>query len=333
MSYAWRRASETSSEVQIETVRRDQGLARMKSWWLQRLAVPMGMVFLLVAKLYFVHSQFNGPLLARPLWLAVTLFVLSALLCSGLNFNVRWGNGFALVVNGLLSFLLWGDLLYYRLFADWPSLSSLAAAHQLGDAGQSIWGAARPGDLWLFIDLPFWCLILLRKWTCLRPTGLVHRLVPLALTLSLPLGGLSFLTISVARPELVPIRHDNAELVQYHGVLLYHGYDLVCYTSTFFSPLSAPELKDSLEVLRAARGSVGSEVPHFGAYQGANGRRSESSRAVDHPIYLCYNRHTCGSSSVGRASASQAEGREFESRLPLQSSPMSLRDPLRRESA
>ena len=25
----------------------------------------------------------------------------------------------------------------------------------------------------------------------------------------------------------------------------------------------------------------------------------------------------CGSSSVGRASASQAEGREFESRLPL----------------
>ena len=241
-----------------------------KSWWLQRLAVPMGMVLVLVAKLYFVHSQFKGPLLARPLWLAVTLFVLAALFSSGLNFNVRWGNGFALVVNGLLSFLLWGDLLYYRLFADWPSLSSLAAAHQLGAAGQSIWGAARPGDLWLFIDLPFWCFLVLRSRTCLRPAGWVHRLIPLALTLSLPLGGLSFLVFSVASPELVPIRHDNAELVQYQGVLLYHGYDFLCYTSTYFRPLSAPEVKDSLEVLKTARQSVGRGVPHFGAYQGAN---------------------------------------------------------------
>ena len=34
-------------------------------------------------------------------------------------------------------------------------------------------------------------------------------------------------------------------------------------------------------------------------------------------IYLCNCNKKCGSSSVGRASASQAEGHEFESRLPL----------------
>ena len=35
----------------------------------------------------------------------------------------------------------------------------------------------------------------------------------------------------------------------------------------------------------------------------------------------------CGSSSVGRASASQAEGREFESRLPLDENETRTRDP------
>ena len=34
--------------------------------------------------------------------------------------------------------------------------------------------------------------------------------------------------------------------------------------------------------------------------------------------YFCVTNKKCGSSSVGRASASQAEGREFESRFPLQ---------------
>ena len=33
--------------------------------------------------------------------------------------------------------------------------------------------------------------------------------------------------------------------------------------------------------------------------------------------YFCVTNKKCGSSSVGRASASQAEGREFESRFPL----------------
>ena len=107
------------------------GPAEEKSWWLQRVLVPAGMVMLLVGKFYFVHSQFQAPLLARPLWLAVTFFTLSALVFSALNFKARWGNGLALLVNALLSFTMWGDLLYYRLFTDWPSVSSLAAAHQL----------------------------------------------------------------------------------------------------------------------------------------------------------------------------------------------------------
>lgn len=159
-------------------------LTEEKSWLLERSLVPAGTVVLLVAKLYYVHSQFRAPLLARPFWLVVTLLTLCVLLLSALNFKTRRGNGFALLVNGLLSVLLWGDLLYYRLFSDWPSLSSLVAAHQLGAAGQSMWGAARLSDLWLFFDLPFWCLTLLSKTARDRPAGLAYRLLPLALTLS-----------------------------------------------------------------------------------------------------------------------------------------------------
>ena len=228
------------------------------------------MVVFLVGKLFLVHSQFHAPLSARPFWLGVTLFTLCSLLLSGLNFEERWGNGIALAINGLLSFLLWGDLLYYRLFIDWPSLSSLVAAHQLGAASQSVLEAARLHDLWLFIDLPFWCLTVFRRPGSVRPGGRAPRMVPLALTLSLPLGGLSFLVFSLARPELVPIRHDNVELIQYHGVLLYHAYDVICYTSTLIRPLAAPPIADSLEVFRKARESVGESAPYFGVHKGAN---------------------------------------------------------------
>ncbi|MCA9780268.1 MAG: LTA synthase family protein, partial [Candidatus Eremiobacteraeota bacterium] len=245
-------------------------MAEQTSWWLRRLAVPASMVVLLVGKLLLVHSQFHAPLSARPFWLGVTLFTLCALLSIGLNFGERWGNGIALLINGLLSFLLWGDLQYYRLFTDWPSVSSLVASHQLGAASQSLFEVTRLIDLWLFIDLPFWCLVCFRKPSGVRPGGRAPRWVPLALTLSLPLGGLSFLAFSLARPELVPIRHDNVELIQYHGVLLYHAYDVVCYTSTLVRPLAAPPIDDNLEVFRTARESVGESAPYFGVHKGAN---------------------------------------------------------------
>lgn len=228
------------------------------------------MLVFLVCKVYFVHSQFLEPLQAGPRWLSINLVVLSALLCSALNLDARWGDRFAVLVNVLISFLLWGDLLYYRLFADWPSLSSLAAAHQLGAAGQSIWGAATLSDLWLFIDLPFWCAILFRNQACVRPKRLAYRLVPLALTLTLLIGGSSALAIAVVKPELLPVRIDNAQLVQYHGVVLYHGYDLISYASTFFRPLSTPEVEDCLEVFAAAGESVGRVNPYFGAFEEAN---------------------------------------------------------------
>ena len=44
-------------------------------------------------------------------------------------------------------------------------------------------------------------------------------------------------------------------------------------------------------------------------------KRYKNSNYLKIKVYIC--KPNCGNSSVGRASASQAEGREFEPRLPL----------------
>ncbi len=46
--------------------------------------------------------------------------------------------------------------------------------------------------------------------------------------------------------------------------------------------------------------------------------KDEGGKLTLHPFAFILHSCFCGSSSVGRASAFQAEGREFEPRLPLQ---------------
>ena len=78
-----------------------------------------------------------------------------------------------------------------------------------------------------------------------------------------------------------------------------------------------------LNALRAFEFRVQSaecRIGFFGrpASNSALGARHSARQALDYQAPHPYHTFPCGNSSVGRASASQAEGRGFESRFPLQ---------------
>lgn len=230
----------------------------------------LGVLLLLLAKLAYTHLQFDGPFLARPFWLAVNIGSVALPLLITLNFGSRLGPALATLMDLGLSLLLWGDLVYYRLFDDWPSLSLLAAAHQFGSTCGSFLEATQASDLLLFVDIPLLLTVLFRMAPVKRPPGTIFRFIPLALLSLLLVGLLSMIAFSIVRPQSLPSRLENSDFITYQGLLLFHGYDLLYHSSSIVQPPSAPPAAEVLPILRAAGRSVGPSVPHYAACRGSN---------------------------------------------------------------
>ena len=80
---------------------------------------------------------------------------------------------------------------------------------------------------------------------------------------------------------------------------------------------SAGRASNPVAARRPARGHRSSVVEHSIRNRAVVGSNPTGGSAEPVDVYLGTPRLACGSSSVGRASASQAEGRGFEPRLPL----------------
>ncbi|MFC6553392.1 LTA synthase family protein [Cohnella cellulosilytica] len=58
------------------------------------------------------------------------------------------------VLDAVLSFLIFADLIYFRYFKDFISVPVLLQAGQVGELQESIWSLTQPGDWIYFADLP-----------------------------------------------------------------------------------------------------------------------------------------------------------------------------------
>ncbi|WP_410511840.1 LTA synthase family protein [Paenibacillus sp. BR2-3] len=80
-----------------------------------------------------------------------------------------------LILNVLLTFLIYADMVYYRYFQDFITVPVLLQAGQMDALGESIFSLLRPADITLFADwLLFLCYIATRSFIFRQGEGSAH---------------------------------------------------------------------------------------------------------------------------------------------------------------
>ncbi|MBB3109844.1 phosphoglycerol transferase MdoB-like AlkP superfamily enzyme [Paenibacillus phyllosphaerae] len=210
------------------------------------------------------------------------------------------GRTVALVVlNLLLTFVIYADLIYFRYFQDLISVPVLLQAGQVGELGESISTLVSWADLSLFFDWPFIIAFAVSIFVRRRDehdsaaaitvqavrTGkrLIWRKMIFRVSLSLIVFAtgltLVFVPVNIAKKTwaagLFSGNWWNLSLYNVTGVLGFHGYDAYKYTKeNILHNETVPseriaEAKEWFEQRGAVRGALESD-PLFGAYKGSN---------------------------------------------------------------
>ena len=158
---------------------------------------------------------FLNPLPAGLLLLGISLF-----------FKGRKSYWILIATDLVLSLWLFANILYYREFSNFLSLSIIKTSGSTADnLGKSIVGITRATDFLTFIDIAFVIILMISKIV-------KYDLRPLKLKFNLLLEGIAVLLIGINlmmaqkdRPGLLTRTFDNSYIVKYLGMNEYAVYD------------------------------------------------------------------------------------------------------------
>ena len=158
---------------------------------------------------------FLNPLPAGLLLLGISLF-----------FKGRKSYWILIATDFVLSLWLFANILYYREFSNFLSLSIIKTSGSTADnLGKSIVGITRATDFLTFIDIAFVIILMVSKIV-------KYDLRPLKLKFNLLLEGIAVLLIGINlmmaqkdRPGLLTRTFDNSYIVKYLGMNEYAVYD------------------------------------------------------------------------------------------------------------
>ena len=175
-----------------------------------------------------------------------------------------------MIIHGVLSSLLFANVVYYRFFNDFLTVPTLLQTQNFGNLGGSILSLLKPYDFLFFIDNIILISMLAFKVvkinrTAFRKSG-AFAIVSLAL-------GISFLTLVLSesdRPQLLTRGFDRNYIVKYLGLYNYTIYDAVESTkaSTQRAVASSSDVTDVLNYTRAIYDKPNPEF--FGKAKGMN---------------------------------------------------------------
>ncbi len=282
-----------------------------RSRWMQRLRWPFAPVqmmywlFLIVilAKLMYLQSNIQLPNIDMNDLDKVTA-VGSIILAS---FWVMWlpkrGRIIALIVlDVLLSLLIFADLVYFRYFQDFITIPVLMQAGQVESLGGSIRELLSAKDLWLFADLILLAvagIVLLtlrlrrgrsrsdaRRLSAYSSgtvassrrnrltTGFARGAIFLLLGCVMTFGPIKYATSTWATGLFVG-NWWNMSLYNVTGLLGFHGYDIYRYADDHFgngnqlSAAQTDEIKQWFNAKQSGRAKAGDDKL-FGAYKNSN---------------------------------------------------------------
>lgn len=149
-----------------------------------------------------------------------------------LIFGVAWffttakrRNRYLLIVSGILTFVLYGNVVFYRFYSDFITLPVLFQTSNFGDLGNSITTLIRISDIWYFTGFIV-ILVAMKKLQKSREVILLtknQRRTYFIFSLAVLCFNLGLAEIE--RPQLLTRSFDREILVKSIGTFEYHLYD------------------------------------------------------------------------------------------------------------
>ncbi|MED3667328.1 LTA synthase family protein [Geobacillus kaustophilus] len=130
-----------------------------------------------------------------------------------------------IIINFVLSFILYANIVYYRFFSDFITFPTLTQTKNFGDLGRSIWELLRWYDVFYFLDTIILAVIVFSKRFSLPEVqagrfkkGAIFASAILMFSINLALA-------EADRPQLLTRTFDRNYIVKYLGVYNYLIYD------------------------------------------------------------------------------------------------------------
>ncbi|EHN59188.1 LTA synthase family protein [Oenococcus kitaharae] len=176
-----------------------------------------------------------------------------------------------IVMNFIQTIWLFANMLYYREFSDFLSLSIMSSGSSVGEnLSKSIAGIVHLSDFLVFLDILVLILLLLFRQITSDKKGLRRRFAVLTSTLGLVLVFLVFGLASANRSGLLTRSFDNNYIVKYLGLNEYAAFNAVQTHNQAVSrdKANASELKPIAKWIQKHRAPV--NVKYFGIDKGRN---------------------------------------------------------------
>jgi len=196
----------------------------------------------------------------------------SALLFLGISFFFKGRKKYIslIVIDFLLSFLLYANILYYRFFNDFITLPTITQTQNFGDVSSSVISLLKPYDLLFFIDIIILIALLVFRFAKIEVKDMSRRKTSFILALSLAISCLNLSLAEIDRPQLLTREFDRNYIVKYLGVYNYTIYDAVKSTTASAQRVMANS-DDMTEVINYTKSNYAEPNPaYFGAGKGMN---------------------------------------------------------------
>lgn len=196
----------------------------------------------------------------------------SSLLFLGLSslFKGRKKYIWLVVIDFLLSFLLYANILYYRFFNDFITLPTLTQTQNFGDVSGSVVALLKPYDILFFIDIIALICLLVFRTVKIEMKDMSRPKVAALFLMSLAISSANLSLAETDRPQLLTRGFDRNYIVKYLGMYNYTIYDAVQSTKASAQRVMA-DSNDITEVINFTSSNYAKPNPaYFGAGKGMN---------------------------------------------------------------
>lgn len=234
-------------------------------------------IYIITILLKFIYFNYQtGLQKVVRLQLLTTLGSIFVLVSFAFLLKQKHAKRYVIILDLLLSFLMFSDLMFYRYFNDMISVSLLFQAGSLADVGSSLLELLHLGDLIFITDiilLPLFLNKLTKRKYDLKSIGKTSVVKTITLCMSgiiMVYAGTAQLVYS--QPAILQTFYDRVYVAQNIGLINYHAADAYRFVEQNLgedNELDAKKQNEIMEFFKARKKSSNTSVA-FGAGKGKN---------------------------------------------------------------
>ncbi|MGG3890998.1 LTA synthase family protein [Metabacillus fastidiosus] len=175
-----------------------------------------------------------------------------------------------IIIDFLLSFLLYANIVYYRFFNDFITVPTLTQTKNAGDLGQSIGALVHPYDFLYFIDTLLLIILVSFKFVKPQQVKMKRKTIVAVFTAAVIMFIVNLGLAETDRPQLLTRTFDRNYIVKYLGMYNYTIYDAI-QSSKSSAQRALADTNDITEVENYVKANFASPNPeYFGKAKGMN---------------------------------------------------------------